>query len=138
MNIIDSIELGTIEGFDIRADIVPDPCIDLSAEPCDSNEEELLAAYRSGEWSYVTGIVTASKAGIVLGSDSISELEYGNVPFCDGSGKSTRFLNPLDGDTDTLLNGYGTEMINNAIADARLKLTELVDAAIDGSMGGNL
>lgn len=129
-NIIDSIDLGTIEGFDIRADIVPD---DTALDgPQGDYPAEIIEAWRNDDWTYVTLIVTASHGDIDLGSDSLGLVESGMFPHSDG----TVWVDPLR-DKDGSLDYYREDMISNAIADARLKLTELVDAAIDDSMGGN-
>lgn len=107
-DIIDSIDLGTVDGFDIRADMFPDTtCYD---------------------WHYVGIIVTASRAGVDLGSDSIWGMQYGKLT------PDSPFVDPLTG-IGPFANGYGPDLIDNAVADARLKLTELIDAAIDDSMG---
>jgi hypothetical protein len=113
MDIIDSIDLGTVDGFDIRAITVPDH--DYAA---DAN-----AATDSARWDWVGIIVTASRAGIELGSDSLWGVE------CERN-----VTNPLR-DKDGTLDTYCGDMIENAVADARLKMTQLIDAAIDDSMG---
>jgi hypothetical protein len=127
MDIIDSIELGTIEGFDIRADIVQDDtALDTPLDVAEY-QPDTVEAWLNEEWMFVGIIVTASRAGTDLGSDSIWMVERGDIP---GIGD----VDPLR-DKDGSLDCYRADMIDNAIADARLKLTELIDAAIDGSMG---
>ena len=113
MDIIDSIDLGTVEGFDIRAITVPDH--DYAA---DAN-----TATDSARWHWVGIIVTASRHSIELGSDSIWGVE------CQRG-----VTDPLR-DANSALAHYRADLIDNAVADARLKLTELIDAAIDDSMG---
>lgn len=131
MNTLDSIDLGTIDGFDIRAELEIDNT--YYSEPDGDYTPEQIAAFTNGDWYYVTLIVTASRGDIDLGSDSLGLVESGMFPHSDG----TVWVDPLR-DKDGSLAYYREDMISNAIADARLKLTELVDAAIDGSMGGNL
>lgn len=111
-DIIDSIDLGTVDGFDIRAITVPDH--DYAA---DAN-----TATDSARWDCVGIIVTASRAGIELGSDSLWGVK------CERG-----VTNPLRDDEGHLAL-YREDMVGNAIADARLKLTELIDAAIDDSI----
>jgi hypothetical protein len=128
MEIIDSIELGTVDGFDIRADMVPDTA--YYSEPDGDYTPEQAAAFANGDWSYVGIIVTASRMETDLGSDSIYGMERGNLA------PGSPFVDPLTGIGPEFANGYGPDMIDNAVADARLKLTELIDAAIDDSTGG--
>lgn len=125
MDIIDSIELGTRDGFDIRAELVPDTT--YYSEPDGDYTPEQAAAFTNGDWRYVGIIVTASCMGSNLGSDSIWGMEYGNLT------PDSPFVDPLKGIGPEFANGYGPDLIDNAVADARLKLTELVDAAIDDS-----
>ena len=94
MTIIDSIDLGTIDGFDIRADMVPD------TDPANASDLEFVAI-----------IVTASRADIDLGSDSIWGVVHNITDPLRGSGGTFR--------------AYRKDLIANAIADANLKLTEL-------------
>jgi hypothetical protein len=49
--------------------------------------------------------------------------------------KRIRNIDPLQ-DEGGSLDAYRADMIDNAVADARLKLSQLIDAAIDDSMGG--
>lgn len=108
MDTLDSIDLGTVEGFDIRAELVPD-----YYDP------------RTGE--FVQLIVIASRSQIDLGSDALASVQY-------GQGHSpTVTIDPLRDENGTL-DTYRADMIDNAVADARMKLTELVDQAVDGSM----
>lgn len=134
MDIIDTLELGTVDGFDIRADIVPDDTA-LDGGPCDVADypANVVRAWRDDRWMFVGIIVTASRAGVDLGSDSIWMVERGDIPSEDGA--STVEIDPLR-DEDGSLAYYRGDLIDNAIADARLKLTELVDAAIDDSIDG--
>lgn len=125
---IDSIDLGTVEGFDIRAELVPDDTAFDSPTDVADYQPDTIQAWHNGDWYYVGIIVTASRAGVDLGSDSVWMMEYGNLT------PDSPFVDPLKGIGPEFANGYGPDLIDNAIADARLKLTELVDAAIDGSM----
>jgi hypothetical protein len=115
--IIDSKDLGTQGGFDLRAILVPDT--DTSPRDYgDMYEGEITAAWERDEWSYVGTVVIASRDGIDLGSDAIWGQEYGLWP---GSG----FVSPFDGEGDKLANGYGPQLIGEAIAFAQAKLEEL-------------
>jgi len=137
MDIIDSIELGTVDGFDIRADLVPDTTY-YGGEPDGDYTPEQIAWFNDGDWYYVGIIVTASRAGTDLGSDSLWAVEAGTFPLDNGETdpcKRLRNIDPLHDEGGTL-DAYRADMIDNAVADARLKLTELIDAAIDDSMGG--
>ena len=139
MDIIDSIDLGTRDGFDIRAELVPDTT--YYSEPDGDYDPETVAAFRNGDWHYVGIIVTASRNGTDLGSDSLWAVEAGTMPVGKWGypslavpGGESRMVDPLRDDEGSL-NGYREDMVGNAVADARLKLTELIDAAIDDSMG---
>jgi hypothetical protein len=130
MDIIDSIKLGTVDGFDIRADMVPDTA--YYSEPDGDYTPEQIAWFKAGDWGYVGIIVTASRNGVDLGSDSLWAVDAGTMPFDIPANQI--FIDPLHDSNGTLAT-YRADMIDNAIADARLKLTELIDAAIDDSMG---
>lgn len=108
---IDTIDLGTIDGFELRGELVPD----TDSEPADFDgyTTDQIRAWKRDDWGFCGIIVTASRAGIDLGSDSLWAVEYGAMPDIPD------FLNPLK-DSD-----YMADLIDNAIADARLKLTEL-------------
>lgn len=125
MDIIDTIDLGSRDGFDIRADIVQD---DTAINPTDvaDYQPDTIQAWHDEQWMFVGIIVTASRMGTDLGSDSVWLVERGDMA---GSGE----VDPLR-DKGGSLDTYRADMIDNAVADARLKLTELIDAAIDGSM----
>lgn len=126
MDTLDSIELGTVEGFDIRAEIV------TTEDGIDGDyPADVRLAYDEGEWQIVNLIVTASRSGTVLGSDTLGGVEYGQFPKPDS--QDWYWVDPLRDSCGTLAT-YRADMIDNAVADARLKLTELIDAAIDGSM----
>jgi hypothetical protein len=111
-------------GFDVTAVLVPDT--DSHAdEDWRSMDADTAAAYGRGDWQYVGVIVSVSVSvsraevhsgdGLVLGSDSIWGSQYGSIPGVDG------FVNPLT-DTDY---PYRADLIDNAIADARMTLAEL-------------
>jgi len=90
MYIIETRDLGTIEGFDIKATLVPDDDAEDSESPYGV-------------------IVTASKQGINLGSDSLW--------MTDAQG--------FDDDGEDFMHGYGPDMIAAAIDAAQAKLGEL-------------
>lgn len=104
-DIIDSRDLGVIDGFQVHAFIVPD----------NDTEDDLPI-----NMSYVGLIVIASRAGVNLGSDSLWECEHGYLP------DSVELITPLYGEGTWA--SYGPDMIANAIADANLKLSELAAA----------
>lgn len=136
MDIIDSIDLGTVEGFDIRADLVPDTTFHYS-EPDGDYTPEQIAWFNDGDWYYAGLIVTASRNGTDLGSDSLWAVETGTMPLDNGETDPCKRLLDIDPlrDSNGSLATYREDMVGNAIAEARLKLTQLVDAAIDDSMG---
>lgn len=127
MTTIDSIDLGTREGFDIRADIVPDNT--YYAEPDGDYTPEQVAAFKNGDWHYVGIIVTASRGDVALGSDSLWAVEKGMMPL---DSEISEYIDPLR--DEHAASDYFPDMIDNAVAEARLNLTELVDDAIDGSI----
>ena len=102
------------DGFEVTAVVVPDTD-SHAGEDWRSMDADTVAAYERGDWHYVGVIVTASRAGLDLGSDSIWGSQYGSIPGVDG------FVNPLT-DTDY---PYRADLIDNAIADARMTLAEL-------------
>ena len=120
-NIIATKDLGTIDGFDIRAHIEPDEDGGASMHTDPTREE--LDAYRDGDWRFVGTVITASRGGVVLGSDSLWGSEYGSLPGVPG------FVSPLDGEGTAFVNGYGPQMIAEAIAEAKAKLAEICQPA---------
>jgi hypothetical protein len=122
---IDTIEtrrIGTVDGFDIDAVLTFDE--DTRPFDFDCYDEETIAAWRADEWHYVGTIVTASRAGIELGSASLWSSEYGSLPGVHG------WVSPLDGDGDEFVNGYGPDLIAEAIAEAQTTLAELNDSHV--------
>ena len=114
---IDNKTIGTIDGFDIEAHLVHDP--DSEFEVADPLDEPIKAAWLRDEWHYVGTVITASKAGIELGSSAIWGQEYGLFPGHDD------WLSPLDGEGENLANGYGPQLITEAIEAAKVKLAEI-------------
>lgn len=123
MNTLDKIDLGTHSGFDITAEIVPDNT--YMPEPDGDYSAEQIAAYKNGDWSYVTIIVAASRSDVLLGSDSLGMVEYGSYPMNGG----VHFIDPLRDDNGSLA-AYRGDMIEQAVADANMKLSEL--EAVEG------
>lgn len=113
---IDQRSLGTVDGFDIVAYLVPDT--DSAPTDFDCYSPEQIQAWREDEWQYVGTIVTASRAGIELGSASLWGSEYGFLP-------TVGYVSPLVGDGDKFVSGYGPGLISEAIAEAQAKLAEL-------------
>lgn len=116
---IDSKTVGVVDGFDITAGLVHDS--DTTVDDFDCYDEKAIAAYYRDEWHYVGIIITASKAGVVLGESSLWGSEYGILPDVDG------WVSPLDGDGENFVNGYGPELIAEAIAEAQAKIKELIE-----------
>lgn len=134
MDIIDSIELGTVDGFDIRADLVPDE--QYYSEPDGDYSPDAVAAFRNGDWHYVGIIVTASRAGIDLGSDSIWAVEYGTMPVGKWgyppnvpAGGESRMIDPLR-DEGGSLDYYRADMIDAAVTAARATLASLMSGEV--------
>ena len=131
--IVNSRTVGTVDGFDITAHTVPDnetsiyDYTDGANGPFDEDttdplEQAVIAAFWRGDWNYVGTVVTASRCGIELGSASIWGQECGTYPTApDGNGP---FVDPLDGTIDTFANGYGPDLIAEAIDNAKAKLAE--------------
>jgi hypothetical protein len=110
--------IGAVDGFDIEAGLVYD--YDSTVKDVECYDEETIAAYYRDEWHYVGIIITASKAGVVLGQASLWGSEYGILPGVDG------WVSPLNGHGDDFVNGYGPQLIAEAIAEAQAKIEELV------------
>ena len=113
---IDQKHLGEIDGFDISAYLLGNDEAYYYGEEDDARR----IAAENGNWCYVGTIVTASKAGVELGRASLWGSEYGSLPGVE------EFVNPLDGDGEEFVNGYGPDLISEAIDEAKAKLTELV------------
>lgn len=115
---IDTKDLGTIKGFDVRAGIVPDN--DVSVSDYDCYDQPTIDAYGRGCWSYVGLIVTASRDGIELGSASLWGCEYGDMPGV------IEWVSPLSHIDDDY-----SDVIDEAIAAARESLAKLIAGATD-------
>jgi hypothetical protein len=113
MTIITSKDLGKHEEFDLEATLSPD--YDSTPYDADCYDSETIAGWKSDQWSYVGAVVTASREGVELGEASLWGLEYGML--CG------RFIDPLDED----LNGYQSDLIDEAITEARTKLAKLLN-----------
>lgn len=121
-------KIGVVDGFDISAYTVPDEdssVFDLiDPETADATERRVVAAYRAGDWRYVTTVVVASRHGIRLGTSSLSGMECGTFPhWARGSVE----LDPLDGEGDKFANGYGPDLIAEAVWEAEQVLRKLCD-----------
>ena len=113
---IDQKYLGEIDGFEISAHLVEDEGGYHYGEEDDAKR----VAAENGDWFYVGTVVTASKNDIVLGQSSLWGSEYGFLPGVEGH------VNPLDGEGAEFINGYGPDLIGEAIEEAKAKLAELV------------
>lgn len=117
MDVIDTKELGTTDGFDIRAYLVPDTELDPRTNGIYS--DEAIAAWNRGDWHYVSVIVTASRDDVELGDAAIGGCEYGDFP--DVADR----INPLNGSGRDFANGYGPGLISEAVAAAREALSHM-------------
>lgn len=109
---IDQKRIGNLDGFEIDARLVPDP--DTDPRDYDCYDADQVAAFRLDCWQFVGVIVSASRAGVELGSSSLWAVEYGDMPGVDD------FVNPLADVHD-----YVDDLIPEAIAEARKRLAEL-------------
>jgi hypothetical protein len=117
MTVIDSRDLGRIRGFDIRAELHPDP--DTRPQDFDCYTSADIQAWQHDQWSYVTTKITAARAGVELGAAYLSGSEHGYLPGVD------RQVSPLDGDGEAFVNGYGPGLIDEAITEAEKTLTAI-------------
>jgi hypothetical protein len=117
MHIIESRQIGEHDGFRIDAHIAPDDGLDPKTNG--DYSEDAIAAWRSGDWAYVTVTVTASMEGVKLGRAALGGCELGWFP-----GVSER-VNPLDGTGDDFCNGYGPGLIDEAVTEAKAELSRL-------------
>jgi hypothetical protein len=121
METLQTLTVGDVEGFEIRAAMVPDT--DSTPDDADCYDESDKAAWRNGEWGYVGIIVSAWRAGVELGEASLWGTEYGIL---DG-----RAINPLADDAANSaewVHGYGPQLIREAISEARETLAKLTAA----------
>ena len=127
-DIIDSREIGTVDGWDITAHLEWDADTtatdyfnpDTADTPEDAAADRAaIEAFNRDAWHYVGTVVTASRAGVALGTAAIWGQEYGEFPGHTGS------LSPLDADPDdpdNFANGYGRDLVAEAIEEAKAKL----------------
>jgi hypothetical protein len=120
MTIIESMKVGTVDGFDITAHIEFDPDTRPEDKEVYIGDSEILDAWNRDDWHFVGTVITASKAGVELGTASIWGQEYGIWP------GEKHWISPLDGlGTDRFANGYGADLIAEAIEEAKAKIEEL-------------
>ncbi|MDE1675106.1 hypothetical protein [Nocardia gipuzkoensis] len=122
--VIASRSLGTVMGFDVIVYLHPD---DLPGPDGDCYSSEDIEAFGS-TWSYVVVAVSVGREGLELGRAEIGRCEYGTLgdgsecdPLADGPG----FI--VDGipEQPTFAFGYGTDLLAEAITDARDLLARL-------------
>lgn len=119
MWIIDSKDLGIVEGFDVRIEIT----YDEGLTPQDFDEcydEAHLEAWRADSWQFVAAKVVASKRGHDLGEAWLSGLERGYL-----KDDATEFCDPL-------VYGAGdfiVDLTDEAVAEAKTELAALVGKA---------
>lgn len=111
--------LGVIRGFNVRVYLEFDGDTKTEHEQCYSPEQ--VEAWYRNEWFFVGGVVEVSLLGIVLADASIWGMEYGTLPEIEGE------VNPLDGEGDQFLNGYGPDKITEAIDEAEKVMARLID-----------
>ncbi|MFD4406667.1 hypothetical protein ACFWPH_28290 [Nocardia sp. NPDC058499] len=123
-------------GFDLRAVLVPD--IDSTPYDADCYSAEDIAAWQRDDWCYVELWVIASRCGIRLGDACIGNIEFGSLAEleCDPLPDAPGFtVVPIDADGKpddsrarteiTFGNGYGADLVDEALADARATLARL-------------
>ena len=123
---IDSKILPSQDGFDLRAHTE----YDSDSSPLDSDcyTPKQVSAFNQGDWTYVGIIVTASRAGIDLGSASIWSIEAGMYVMTDENDNvvSEKWIDPLDAsDEDSALAYYGPSLIAEAIAEAQKNIAAI-------------
>lgn len=116
MNILETKNLGVVDGFDITAYLVPDH--DATPFEADCFDQNDIAGWRNDDWRFVGTIVKATKNGIELGESSIWASVYGVI--------GEKNVNPLDGEGDEFVNGYGPQLIGDAVAAAKDAVAKLV------------
>lgn len=112
---IDSKYLGEIDGFEVSAYLLPDEEGYYYGEDDDARK----IAIDNGDWFYVGTVIEASLDGVILGRSSLWGSEYGWIPGVKGH------VNPLDGEGEDFVNGYGPDLISEAIEEAKAKLADL-------------
>ena len=123
--VIDSITLDSVDGFDITAQTVADET--YYAEPDGDYTDEQIAAFQRGDWGYVGIVVTASRAGIELGSGGIWGVEAGVYPL---DSEVSEVIDPLN-DAGGSLAHYRDDLVSEAVSEARETLRRLTDEAIN-------
>lgn len=105
----ETIDRRKVDGFDIELAFSPedeDPRGHFASGD-DEMDQEIIDKINSGEYLWFVARVTASKAGIVLGTDYLSGCCYSSA------------------DEFMVDNGYYPDMIRGAISEAKKKLAEL-------------
>jgi hypothetical protein len=117
--IIDKRELPAQDGFDLRAELVPD--YDGSTDDSDCYTPKQIAAWRNDDWRFVGIIVTASREGIDLGSASIWGTEYGDYIMTDEDDNviDWQWVNPAYDDD------YLIDLVSEALDEARATVKKI-------------
>lgn len=116
---IDGRDLESRDGFDLRLDILPDS----DAKPSDTGtvaeggcySDADIEAWKADHWTYVVQRVTASRAGVELGTAYLGAVEHGDLAEVTADA-----LNDPDP-------GYLDGMIDEAIAEARNTITAITE-----------
>jgi len=109
--VLDSKNLGTQRGFDMRVELYPD--YDNSPEGEDWASAEQVAAWRRDDWAYGVLVVTASVNGYDLGTTALGGVVFGRLD------EDTN-LNPLEDAT------YVDDLRDEAVQDAEVEAKSLI------------
>lgn len=117
MHIIESRKLDPVDGFDLTAYIVPDE--DATPDDKDCYGADDILSWQNDQWRFVGTIIKASRHGVELGEASLWGSEY-------GYGSWDGLASPLDGDGGEFVNGYGLDLISEAVDQAKAKIAGLI------------
>lgn len=117
---IDSKDLGTVEGFDIRAVVDYDNCILRPDEEYDCYDDETVKAWERDDWTFTVLKVSAIREGIELGVAYLAGCEYGWMPTSPGT--EPIFISPFD-ETD-----YIEDLTAEAVSEAKDTIAKLTAA----------
>ena len=118
---IDSKDIGQSENFTLTLVVDYDPWADTRDD--DGLTPKQIEAWKNDEWCYVTATLTASRAGIELGEDSLCGLEYGTFTITDDS---DNVVTTKEITIDDIYDYVGLELSGEAVSKAQEKLTELM------------
>ena len=133
-DVYDTRILADVDGFTLTAYAVYDT--DTTPPEQDCYDAADVAAWRAGEWHYAGVVVVASREGIELGSASIWGIDTGDYWENLARERGGVYVGDVLAEwtptgVGTFANGYGGDLIADAVREGREVLASLVMSAAE-------